>query len=745
MSDRRCASLWPAIGRRQTIAALHDRRRPDRSRGQAASPPLCSFCAFCFYSAGPGTNIAPGFSGPKLRREASNVQCLDLPDTQAVLLDADGLAVALGSLSDGFWHFDRDWRLMFANPAACDAVRASPDQLAGVHLWEAFPALVGTSVESEARRAATERVPVTVEHYCDPLSRWFEIKASPTPDGGLTIVSRDISQAKRAEAELRESEARFRLACDASRAMVFHLDLVHGGRITAHGLERVTGYSPEDGELTLDRWLALIHPDDLPGHRQTLATHIETGGPYSAAYRLRHKDGRWVWLETRSQVIKNAAGVAIAAVGTLVDITAQKQASDALVQSEQRLRALHALGNRLASARDLAGALQDVLDGAIAACGHRLGNIQLYHPQRRVLEIVAQRGFLPPFLEHFREVRVEEDSACARVLGTGERMIIEDVMLDAAFEPHREVAAAAGYRAVHSTPLKAHDGSIVGIVSVHFPEPRRLPQLDQQLLDMHARLAADVIARLRYEQTLHDLERRKDEFLAMLAHELRNPMAAVQTSLYLLNRSRCDAAVAERACATIDRQISHILRLVDDLMDIGRIKANKLELRMQRLELAPVLGDAIEACQPLLERAHHSMDVALPDAPIVLRGDPVRLRQVFANLITNSCKYTEPAGRISVSATCDEHDVHVCVADTGCGIDPETLPRVFDLFMQDGRTLHRCGGGLGIGLPLVKRLVEMHGGRIDAHSDGIGRGSRFSVCLPLLVDTPAPAPAPAVH
>ncbi|WP_061502533.1 sensor histidine kinase [Ramlibacter tataouinensis] len=534
------------------------------------------------------------------------------------------------------------------------------------------------------------------------------------------------------DSNLRRSEERCRLALDAARALVY--ELMPDGSIAAHGLERVTGYRPEDLELTLDWWYSLIHPSDLALHRQRIARVMEAGGSYSATYRIRRKDGEWIWVEATAEVFKDGPDGAVRVVGALVDITERQRATEALRESEQRLRSLHALSGRLLAARLLDEALEDLLDCAIQICHASFGNVQLFNTKVEALEIVAQRGFRRPFLDHFRAVHVHEGSACAQVLQSGQQLMIEDVELDAEFAPHRAVAAEAGYRSVLSTPLTAYQGNVVGMLSVHFKEPHSVSPQDRQVVDILARHGADLVARLRFEQALRDAERYKDEFLAMLAHELRNPLAPIANSLKILKLDPGNTAFVAQARKTMERQVSQLTRLVDDLLDVSRIASHKLELRMENLELASVAQYAAESCQPLIDRRSQTLTIELPNEPIRLHADPVRLGQVFCNLITNASKYSGEGGDILLIAERDRDQVAVSVRDNGCGIAPELLPRVFDLFMQvDGRS-ERSGGGLGLGLPLVKRLVEMHGGTVSAQSDGIGLGSRFIVRLPLAAE-----------
>jgi signal transduction histidine kinase/ActR/RegA family two-component response regulator len=232
-------------------------------------------------------------------------------------------------------------------------------------------------------------------------------------------------------------------------------------------------------------------------------------------------------------------------------------------------------------------------------------------------------------------------------------------------------------------------------------------------------------------EELHDTDRRKDEFLATLAHELRNPLSPLVHALHILREARVDEAHQARALAIMDRQIRGLVRLVDDLLDVSRITRGKLELRRERVDLATLLGHAIEAVQPQLETAGHRLSLHLPADAVELDADPVRLVQVFANLLGNAVKYTGPGGAIRVNAERRHAELAVSIRDTGIGIPSEALGRVFDPFVQVRATSLSARGGLGIGLALVKQLVAMHGGRIEARSEGPGKGSEFLVWLPI--------------
>jgi CheY-like chemotaxis protein/two-component sensor histidine kinase len=241
-------------------------------------------------------------------------------------------------------------------------------------------------------------------------------------------------------------------------------------------------------------------------------------------------------------------------------------------------------------------------------------------------------------------------------------------------------------------------------------------------------ITVDITELVTLRERAESANRAKDEFLAMLGHELRNPLAPILTALQLLKLRGLDAAERERAI--IERQVKHLVGLVDDLLDVSRITRGRIELRKEPIELAEVVARAVELASPLLEQQRHELHVAVPRG-LVVDGDPVRLAQVVANLLTNAAKYTEAGGQVTVEAEGRDTHAVVRVRDTGIGIDETILPRVFDLFVQERQTLARSQGGLGLGLAIVRSLVELHGGTVAASSGGKGAGSEFTIRLPL--------------
>jgi PAS domain S-box-containing protein len=247
----------------------------------------------------------------------------------------------------------------------------------------------------------------------------------------------------------------------------------------------------------------------------------------------------------------------------------------------------------------------------------------------------------------------------------------------------------------------------------------------------------DINDQKQAEEALKEANRRKDEFLAMLAHELRNPLTPIRTGLHILRMKQANGATIDQVQEMMEQQVHHLTRLVDDLLDVSRITRGKIALRKETVDLAAGVGHAVETVRPLLDSQHHRLTVALPPEAVHLEADPTRLEQILVNLLNNAAKYTRPGGHVSLTGERGDGTVVIRVRDTGVGMAADLLPKVFDLFTQADRTLDRSQGGLGIGLTLVHRLVQLHGGSVEAHSEGPGQGSEFVVRLPALPEPPS--------
>jgi signal transduction histidine kinase len=324
------------------------------------------------------------------------------------------------------------------------------------------------------------------------------------------------------------------------------------------------------------------------------------------------------------------------------------------------------------------------------------------------------------------------------------------IWLQAGFiRPVLEVTAVARevmQRRDFSLRVKKTTSDEIGVLVDAFNE--MLDEVGQRAAALEAsnrNLHREMVERRSAEQALLQADRRKDEFLATLAHELRNPLAPLMNGLEIMRLDNSGSPAVKRTREVMERQLRQMVRLVDDLLDVSRITTGKLVVRRSRVELAAVLNNAVELTESFIAKRGHTLEVSLPDAPAWLEADATRLAQVFSNLLNNAAKYTDAGGRIRLSAQIDGGQARVAVVDNGIGIAPEMLPRVFEMFTQADYSLERANAGLGVGLSLARRLVELHDGRLEARSDGVGCGSTFTVTLPLAPAAPdrAPSPAPA--
>ncbi|MES2299188.1 MAG: ATP-binding protein [Pseudomonadota bacterium] len=313
--------------------------------------------------------------------------------------------------------------------------------------------------------------------------------------------------------------------------------------------------------------------------------------------------------------------------------------------------------------------------------------------------------------------------------------------LEAVTDAAREVM----HRRDFTLRVAGKSGGEIGLLTSAFNDMlAEIGRRSHALQEANLTLEHEMAVRKRAEQALLQADRRKDEFLATLAHELRNPLAPIRTGLDILRIRQGDAAASARATDIMERQLRQMVRLVDDLLDVSRINTGKFAIKTGRVEFKAVVNDALEVVRGYIDLHGHTLALDLPDHPVFLNGDATRLAQILSNLLNNAAKYTNQGGRISLAARVEGEVLLLTVSDNGIGIAPEMCERVFDMFVQVDATLERSNAGLGVGLSLARRLVELHGGSIEAASEGLGRGSRFALRLPIVVQPEPPAmPGPA--
>lgn len=512
-------------------------------------------------------------------------------------------------------------------------------------------------------------------------------------DGGRVVAAinafHDTTALNRAHESLRESERRLATLVSNLPGMAYRCrnDENWSHEFVSDGVIAITGLQPEEFTSGKIHWKHIQHPED-----ETLVVNAVRGAvrqrrPFQVEYRVLHKDGSVRWVLEQGEGIFDSEDKLIALEGFVADITDRKQADAALKAKEAELELITGTTPVILSrcSRDL----RYLFSNRAAAAQFNLTPTQVIG--RPIADVMGEQTFavIKPYIDQVLQGQAVEFEAELPYLGAGPRWV-----------------------RVNYVPERDETGEVVGwIASI-----------------------VDITERKQAEAALQEANRRKDEFLAMLAHELRNPLAPIRTGLELMTLVKNDPVTMEEIRGTMERQTRQLITLVDDLLDVSRITRGRLELRKCRVRLADVVQSAVEAARPLVDEASHHLAIELPEEPLYMDADPNRLAQVLSNLLNNASKYTPEGGRIWLTAQHVGDGVAIRIRDTGIGIPAEMFDRVFEMFTQIGGPQEQGYTGLGIGLTLVKTLVEMHGGSIEVQSDGVKQGSTFTVRLPLLAD-----------
>jgi PAS domain S-box-containing protein len=507
----------------------------------------------------------------------------------------------------------------------------------------------------------------------------------------LARQAADYLERKRTAEALQASEERFEMLANGSPVLLWvngleGCEFVNREYLQFLGLEsdlQVRGYD----------WSSFVHPDDWEAYLAAYFEAFEAAASFGAEFRFRRHDGQYRWMRSEGTPRRGADGSLLGYVGASIDITERKKAEQALRASEESSRMLVSVLTDVPWTMDEEGRFTmpqlawTAYTGQCWEASRDLGWLKALHPDDRdqISTIWKRAG---------------EPRSLYRAHGR---------LWHAPSSQYRHFEARA-------TPLFHPDGSVREWVGAF----------------------TDIEDQKRLESELRESDRHKDEFIAMLAHELRNPLAPIRNSLALLRLGGADSTTTKTAAAIIERQVSQMVRLLDDLLDLNRVSKGKIHLKLEKLELGSVLKEALEAVRPACDVKDLDLSIKLPAEPIYVSGDSTRLAQVVGNLLNNACKFTEPGGRIGVAVDTADSQAVIRIYDSGIGLAVDQLDRIFNLFTQVDTSLERSQSGLGIGLTLVKSLVEMHGGTVEAHSAGLGEGSEFVVHLPKLSQVAQP-------
>jgi signal transduction histidine kinase len=481
----------------------------------------------------------------------------------------------------------------------------------------------------------------------------------------------------------------------------------------------------------------LLHPDDGPAFEVALRAACDpTGdGRYRVEYRVRRPGGGWRWLSVWGIVQFDGVGQdrrPVSMTGASRDVTELKQAA---MFAEAQKRSLELI----VSGASLPQVLTYLTTVVEQRSDHQCVAAILFLDDEGRLRNGASPSLPPEYIAAIDGLKAEPHvGTCSAAAATSRPVITTDIATDPAWAAIRHLPLDLGLKAAWSQPIMARDGRVLGTFGTYFRTCRGPSPAERMAVEILSRTAALAIERARTdealrqrEQQLRDDDRRKNEFLAALAHELRNPLAPLRTAIELLHVDD-SATTRARVVPLMGRQVDQLVRLVDDLLDVGRISRGSLELRREPVDLASIVELAIETSEPVVRAGGHTLSAELPDRPVSVDGDRVRLAQIVSNLLNNAARYTKAGGRITVRGVADGEHVHLSVRDTGIGLDPTKSQELFELFGRGPGAAAYHRDGLGVGLALARRLADMHGGSITASSQGPGRGSEFTLRLPAL-------------
>lgn len=593
-----------------------------------------------------------------------------------------------GAEADGVW-FNKPW-LDFTG-RTLDEERGD-GWLVGVHPDDR------ERCASSLRGAAGERSPFQVEFRLrrhDGEFRWFDGHGVPQfgPAGeftGLVTSCADVTATKLADQRHRESEENLCALVQASSNVVWQAGPDGLSAETARFWENLTGQTRGQSEGW--GWLEAVHPAERADVRRAWEEALEKKRRFELEYRILNRHGEYHHFLVHGVPVLNGDGSFRLWIGTMTDISGRVRAEQALRDSEARMRAL------VASATEFA-ILTITEDCRIKSWSEG-----------------AERLF---------------GYAADEIVGKSSALLFTTEDRDAGVPKQELITALEQGHALDERWHLHKDGSRVfasGVVSpIRGSDP---PEF--------VKIARDLTERKQMEDALKDADRRKNEFLATLAHELRNPLAPIRSGLDLLKRAGYDRRLIARTLRVIERQTDQIVHLVDDLLDISRITQGKIRLKKERVELRSITGRAFENIRASSRAKEHQLSVALPDRSVHVDADVTRVEQVLFNILNNAVKYTNRGGRISLALETTESEAVITVTDSGIGIAEDKIDEVFNIFSQADEMDGDENSGLGIGLSVVRSLVEMHGGSVNAFSEGPGKGSVFVIRLPLAAGPPAP-------
>ncbi|MEP0755736.1 PAS domain S-box protein [Trichocoleus sp. Lan] len=607
----------------------------------------------------------------------------------------------LESIAEAFFALDQDWRFTYMNRAAEVLLDRTPGDLLGKSLWEEYPGLADNELAPVYRRAMDDRVPGVLTAFYPDHDRWYDVRTYPAADG-IAVYFNNVTAQIQAATALRESEERFRSMADNAPVMVWVTDSTGYCTYLSRSWYEFTGQTEETG-LGFG-WLNAVHPEDFEDSKAIFLTANERYEAFQLEYRLRSKDGEYRWAIDAASPWFGVDGQFKGFIGSVIDISSRKQSEEALRESENRLRlALESAELGTWDFNPISGVLRwdDPCKAAFGLPPESEINYDVFlsglHPDDRERTNQVVQFALNP--ESNGEFDIEY-----RTIGLKDGV--------------ERWIAAKGKAFFNPAGIAIR---FIGTV-LNITEKKRIEAEREHLLQR------EQAAREMAEQA----NQIKDEFLAVLSHELRSPLNPILGWSKLLQNRKLDPAKTQIALKTIERNAQLQADLIEDLLDVSRILQGKLNLDVSPLNLVSIIQAASETVRLAAEAKSIQVSASLEPNVGLVRGDSTRLQQVIWNLLSNAVKFTPQGGQVNIRLERLDSHAQITVSDTGQGIESDFLPYVFDYFRQSDATITRKFGGLGLGLAIVRNLVELHGGTIRAESPGTGMGATFTVKLPLI-------------
>ena len=638
--------------------------------------------------------------------------------TEELQQQREWFEVTLASIGDAVITIDVHGKVTYLNPVAESMTGWTSAQATGEPLERVFHIVneyTRQTVENPLSNVLKTGRIVGLANHTALVNKHgavvpIEDSAAPIRDArgnvsGAVMVFHDVTQQRRAQEALRRSEERLRATFDQAAVGIVVAGLNEQFLEANQRFCDFLGYSLE--ELRQLSFTRITYPEDLSeAEAQARALLAGESQYFVTEPRYLRKDGTFIWSRTTVTLLRDPSGKPQELIAVIEDVTDRKEAERALHHARAQEEAIRSRLAAIVESSDDA-IISKSLDGVIATWNRGAERMFGYMEQEVIGKSVTL--LIPPNQR-------DEEPAILQRLKRGERIDHYETM-------RQRKDGTLLHVSLTVSPIRDSRGTIIGASKI-------ARDITQRKRDEES-LRQEVAVRERAEATLREADRRKDEFLAMLAHELRNPLAPIRQAALISRAPTATEAQKRWSSDVISRQVQHMALLLEDLLDISRITRGTLELRTEMTELAEVVQAAVETARPAIDAKRHVLSIELPPESVYFAADPLRLAQVLSNLLTNAAKYTDPQGQLRLRASCDAETITISVTDTGVGIPADAIASVFTMFSQVAASRERSEGGLGIGLALAKGLVELHRGEIEVRSAGPGRGSEFIVRLPL--------------